>query len=268
MAWGLKSRVPVRRNQLKSRSQDGSLKENSKVNYNGPSHIKTNEGRYSTTIQNLKKANFEGEHRVNSHIHFIEEETDISEFSDFVQNQEDEDEMMNKVRLKERQRRKHNLALQNQLVAPKFIKLAMTSQQVKCRRRSRGTRDECPASEGSMAGGEKPVELCGEDGAEDSPTSGRRSEVEVVAESVTSPSTSSGLRLIMEEQLKERQEALLLQQTTYLVKELEASKLYEFQKDTGFSFNMVDGVTKHKLEISEVVDQSIKIKRERARGSP
>lgn len=73
---------------------------------------------------------------------------------------------------------------------------------------------------------------------------------------------TSDIRLIMEEQRREREASLNLGEDKDPVKEFEAEKLYALQKDHGFIFNMADEETKRNLILMEYVDQKKRMVRE------
>ena len=76
---------------------------------------------------------------------------------------------------------------------------------------------------------------------------------------------SLGLRKIMEEQRKEREGFINLDEERDLVKVFKASKLFGIQNEAGFNFNMAEGVSKRLIH-SEQIDQKNKVVREQLRG--
>lgn len=202
----------------------------------------------------------EGVPKVNSHVYFCYEDSEFSEFSDNVADQEEEAEQLMKIRQKQRQKKRKAREGESHDGGSNKIPLEMPLREVKkvARRRKKGE------SHASKKGIHSEVERAGSH-----EVNGAFREVEdiwrneEVAETRGSDggvkgmglsNINSGIKLIDRGKGIERQGESCSSQTRDPVKELESYKLYGLQGKLGFSFEInEDGSGKSKGDVEKEV---------------
>lgn len=161
--------------------------------------------------------------KVNSHIRFTDDDSDISEFSDSVEDLVEKEERFLKQSHKSKLQRKQDKHPTN-LVGSSG------------RRRS-------AADWRGQGGGFLPCS--GEEERLRDLNVVEDSSDEMLAEYSSSlPPSNSGLRLIMEEQLKEREQERCVSDNVDFIKHLQDSKLFGIQIEVGFNFSLPNDSTK------------------------